>query len=434
MVQSIVRTAYQKMKLSNIHRHHGCPKHAPTHVHETAGTPSPPYLHLPVDDNGLAARELISVLSAMQESESGAYDPSGKFTFHTDQFMHLLQLGDDLPNQKRSLVDEKCRAKMLDWCSKMVDYFEIDRNTVAVAAYYQDRYLGTVMGEAARNDRALFRVVSVTSLYIAIKLRVPHRWNVTSHAFAQLCQGSVSGEEINDMETNILFALGWYVNPPIPMEYSEAFLDLIFNSTQSRRRRSISSQSEEDSVLGDYFLPSSKCDSFQDDASLEELKEHLLELVQYQLEIALHDHRLFQVRSSAIATAAVLNALEGVMNESPSFQEGLGGTSFCQEGTVLVLNTMSLCNLASEKELEDIRSALLSSVVSPRSADEIKESSAVAHRSHLQNCTEPPPRAGSPTISSSPTSTSKFWSPNKMCEPALTPYTVLSKVFAFHYI
>lgn len=412
------------MNFRNIARcNDGHQKHAPSkNVIEAVESPLS-QLHSTPLFNTEMVREIVSVLSAMQESERGAYDPSGKFAFHTEKSIHS-----NLHRENRTVVDERCRAKMLDWCSKMIDYFAIDRNIVAVAAYYQDRFLGTTMGKAARTNRSLFRVVSVTSLYIAIKLRVPHKWNVTSHAFAQLCQGSVSGDEINYMEIDILFALGWNVNPPIAMEYSEAFLDMIFNSVQSQGRISTSSHSEDDdSVLGDSFLPLDNCVRCRDVTGL---KDHLHELVQYQLEIALHDHRLFQVRSSALATAAVLNALEGAMNESPSYQEGSRGTSFYQESIALVMTLASLCNISTEKELEYIREVLLISVVSPNEVSNASnDGPEIAHTSELDSSIENPPRSGSPTISSSPTSTAKFLSQTKSSNSLLTPHTVLSKVF-----
>ena len=116
----------------------------------------------------------------------------------------------------------------------MMDFFEIDRSIVAIAMYYQDRYLGTEKGRAGRTNRSIFRTVSVTSLYMALKLSQPgNKWNITSHAFAKLCQGAVSGDEINNMEIDILFALDWYVNPPTPMKYAEALLELIFNGSSS---------------------------------------------------------------------------------------------------------------------------------------------------------------------------------------------------------
>mmetsp|Transcript_18566 Transcript_18566/g.34168 ORF Transcript_18566/g.34168 Transcript_18566/m.34168 type:complete len:421 (+) Transcript_18566:165-1427(+) len=420
------------MKFPIFHRHHGTSRFASTEVHDAAGKPLQPLSGPEYDNN--REDELVSIISVMQESENGgAYDPSGKFTYHTEQPKDLEQPHDGLASRKHisiSMVDERCRKIMLNWCSKMVDYFDIDQCILAVSAYYQDRYLGTEMGKAAQNNRAIFRVVSVTSLYIAIKLRVPHRWNVTAHAFAQLCQGSITGDDIKDMEINMLFALQWNVNPPIPMEYAEAYLELIFNSKEIlRRRRTSLIPKEDDSAAEDYLLPSSSSDSVQDDASRQELKDHILELVQYQLEIAPHDNRLFRVRSSLIAIAAVLNSLEGVLNENPSFHEGVGGVSFCQESIVLTLNTMASCKIASEKELEDVRTALLTSVVFP--TDGIEEvdgvHSAMIDKSHMRNYTEPCQITVSP-LSSSPTSSIS------MHEHTLTTQSVLSKVLAFHYI
>ncbi|KAL9183846.1 hypothetical protein ACHAXT_004702 [Thalassiosira profunda] len=316
------------MKLPTaLRRHHGS---SPTQVLDgpvakrrslTSPEPKP---------GSVRASELVCNLAAMQQSEEAgaAYDPCSKFDYKHDEQQ------DDGEPKSQLLVDENCRLKMLDWCAKMVDYFAIDRSIVSTAAYYQDRFLSTDAGLEARSNRTMFRVVSVTSLYIAIKLRLPHRWNVSSHAFAQLCQGAVSGDEIHKMESKILFALRWKVNPATPMEYVHIFLDLIFD--------------------GQEVSP------FEQD-----LREHLLELVRYQLEIALQDSRLFQVSSCAVATAAVLNALEASMKESASIHDDIEMAFFCQESIVLVFDTAESCRGATADELEGVRSILLSSVASP---------------------------------------------------------------------
>jgi len=216
---------------------------------------------------------------------------------------------------------------------------------VAIAMYYQDRYLGTEKGRAARTNRSIFRIVSVTSLYMALKLSQPgNRWNITSHAFAKLCQGAVSGDEINDMEIDMLFALDWYVNPPTPMKYAEALLELIFNGSSSSRNGSGSRSTRED-----YFVSKNPllCDEDTTSQSLppQELREHLHELISCQLEVALHDKRLSQVRSSAIGTAAVVNALKGIQYEGSTCD-----ASFCQESVETVLDMMTACNLVSSEE------------------------------------------------------------------------------------
>ena len=315
----------------------------------------------------------------------------------------------------------------------MIDYFDIDRGIVFLSAYYQDRYLSTEAGTSACNDRSLFRVVSVTSLYLAIKSRVPHKWNITSLAFSTLCQGSVSGEEINDMEIKILFALNWNVNPPIPMEYCDVFLGLIFDSNKMslRRTSTLSITSGDEST----HLIASRSDSLEETISLEDLKDRILELVKYQLEIALHDTRLFQTRSSAISTASILNALEGVMNESPVFNAA-GLASFCEESIATVLTMVEECNIATEEELEHVRTVLLRSVVpTPNECQCISNDvrSATCSKVSLESIESSPKTVT--RVLSSPKVASKFWPPQEGLQKyTSSPQSVLSRVLAFHFV
>ena len=253
----------------------------------------------------------------------------------------------------------------------------------------------------------MFRVVSVTSLYVAIKLLVPHKWNITSHAFAHLCQGAVTGQEIADMEIKILFALEWNVNPPVPNQYAQEFLDLIFNSTRGQKS------------LADEYM------------SHEELREDIHDLIQYQLDLALYDNRLVHVRASFIATAAILNALEGQVINDVSLRHGAGAV-FCHDSMALVLDTMDMCRIASDQELERIRSILLSLVVSSPTdtgGGACQNSVSADESSYPQkNCSSSPQN-----VSSSPTSASKLFGTQSNGH-SLTPKSVLSKVYAFHFI
>jgi len=330
----------------------------------------------------------------------------------------------------------------------MVQYFELHSSIISVAQYYQDRYLGSESGTQARTNRSLFRIVSVTSLYIAIKLRSSQRWNITAQAFSKLCQGAVSGDEINDTEIKILFALDWYVHPPIPIQYAEALLDvldLIFNPLSSRVPNgssfsSISSNSC-DNLSSD---PSTSLTSVLDDTSLQcneesylrsqhqELREHIHELVSYQLDIALYDRRLCRATSSAIGAAVIINALKGFLYED------IGCSSFCQESIDLTLDIVAKCRISTRGELEDVQLALLG-LISPSNTSSSQEedmkidtnanasdsASNVCHRSE----SPPPPTRTTPLVSSSPTSaTSKLLS---FKTEDLSPQSILSKVKVF---
>ena len=102
------------MKFHSLHRHDGCGEHASSkNVAEAVGRHSTSLL-----SNSIACK-ILPVLSAMQESERGPYDPSGKFAFHTEHLVHTIQQNDCLYRDNGGVVNEKCRAKMLDWCSKV---------------------------------------------------------------------------------------------------------------------------------------------------------------------------------------------------------------------------------------------------------------------------------------------------------------------------
>ena len=61
--------------------------------------------------------DLISVISAMQESENGLYNPTRKFTYHVNNIADPMQCQSITP-----LVDEECRTRMLTWCSNVSIY------------------------------------------------------------------------------------------------------------------------------------------------------------------------------------------------------------------------------------------------------------------------------------------------------------------------
>ena len=221
------------------------------------------------------------------------------------------------------------------------------------------------------------------------------------------------------------------MNPPVPMEYAQAYLDLVFSSVEKTNelRRPSSCLKEEDSVVGvlSSTRSSTSVDNVPGDVSQQEVKESILELIQYQLELALLDHRLFHVRSSVIATAAVLNALEGALNENPC--------SFWSSSIALTMHMMKSCRIASGKEIEDVRSVLLSSVVSSDVREGLKDEDIALARSssHSQYSVASMSMSDSPP--GSPTSASKvFASGMKMLEHTLTPKSVLSRVFVFHHI
>jgi hypothetical protein len=314
----------------------------------------------------------------------------------------------------------------------MVDFFNIDRSIVSLATSYQDRFLLTAMGSAARTCRETFRIASVTCLYIAIKLYVPHKWNVTAHAFAQLCRGTISGESIVEMEMQVLFALEWNVHPPIPMSYIELIFDLIAINTANdcvERRRNSEDDFDEDSVIGDLILPclsgSSSDDSAAQGCTRTSVRDNIIELARYQIELTPRNVNFLRVRSSLISLAALLNAIEGIISGNAASAPNV--ISFCRESVAAIAKILSCSNLCSKRELDEVRAALLCSVMAmPDGKIEISTL-------HYNSPSEGQSRRKSPSSSviTSPTSTSN-WNQNREADHYLSPKCLLSRVCAMH--
>lgn len=305
----------------------------------------------------------------------------------------------------------------------MVDFFHIDRCVVYIAASYQDRFLSSSMGKSARTHRETFRIASVTCLYIAIKLYVPHKWNVTAHAFAQLCRGTISGDSIVDMEMKILFGLGWNVHPPVPMSYLELILDLISVTTSLDEKEMASADvSDEDSVLGDLILPSlsnASSDSASQECAITALKENLIDLVRYQVDLALRKINILHTRSSLITLAALLNAVEGIFSENDAQV-----TQFCRHTVAVTAKLISYSELCSKSEIDEVRAMLLCAVMAePGSFDSSMLLQGEGDRD--QNTANSLSKS---IIASSPTSTFNW---NHQGHD-LSPKSVLSRVGAIH--
>jgi hypothetical protein len=424
--------------------------------------------------------ETISIISSMHESEDGAYSPSNTYMYRSGTTSSNRSEGssDECSMEDsfgQSIVDERCRSKMLEWCFKvrkyctalptarlwfvvlrvtllssqqMVDFFNIDRSIVPIATSYQDRFLVTPAGEAARSTRETFRIASVTSLYIAIKLYVPHKWNVTAHAFAQLCRGTISGDAIVDMEMKILFALSWNVNPPIPMAFVELFLEVIFGSIrqgsgdQRKHRCSTNIDDDDDSIVGDLIFPSlSDSDySVDEECILASTKENVLDLVRYQLDVSILNVDCLETRSSLIAVAALLNAIEGVAGENmtscPNQESNTTSRaqmrvviSFCHHAITVMSKICSLTKVASSRvELDQVRATLLCLAVSIPEEKSASGMHASSHDRHsIGQCNTSPY-----SVTASPTSSS--WTSNgTTTDHYVSPKGVLSRVCAMHY-
>eukprot|EP00984_Skeletonema_dohrnii_P006384 scaffold2282_cov77-Skeletonema_dohrnii-CCMP3373.AAC.8 len=128
-----------------------------------------------------------------------------------------------------TMITADDRKKLVDWCYHFVDHCQLSRVTVASAMEMVDRFLSTkstitsisnsadagavrAVSEEALRDQSKFQLLTVTSLYVAIK--VNERVAISSDLFAEMCSQEYTTAEIEDMERVLLSGLSWRCHAP----------------------------------------------------------------------------------------------------------------------------------------------------------------------------------------------------------------------------
>ena len=191
------------------------------------------------------------------------------------------------PGRRRSKgreerVTTSDRAQLVDWCYHLVDRCRFRRDTVAVAANLADRFVGTPRGSAALRDCTQYQLVTITALYISIKLNEQIIFG--SRDFAAACRGVYAPEDIEDMERTMLDALDWRLSPPTSLQLANQILSLMLPEERKTR-------------LAPETWPA------------------LREAVARQTERAVRDYSIAIQRPSTVAAAAIMNALEDVASD-----------------------------------------------------------------------------------------------------------------------
>lgn len=102
-------------------------------------------------------------------------------------------------------IDGECRSRMVQWCYQIVDFCKFNRDTVAVAMNYLDRYMSTEQGAEALRSRTRFQLAVMTCLYTAIKIHEPEA--MAPCVIAGLSRNKFSVQEVEDMERELINAL-----------------------------------------------------------------------------------------------------------------------------------------------------------------------------------------------------------------------------------
>ena len=102
-------------------------------------------------------------------------------------------------NSSAAGVNEDWRNKICEWSYQVIDHLDYDREIVAVALHYLDRYLCRRSA-----DKRTFQLVSMTCLHMACKLYSPRRQQLSMASLIQLSRGYFTEEQIFATERSIL--------------------------------------------------------------------------------------------------------------------------------------------------------------------------------------------------------------------------------------
>jgi len=152
----------------------------------------------------------------------------------------------------------------------VVDHFDFPRDIVSSCMSFLDRYLARHLATQPEGiPKHAFQLLAMTCLYIAVKLDQPRMLSLET--MAHLSRGTFTKDQMAAMEMDVLNKLEWHVHPPTPYTFLSYFMQL----------------SKPTSSAGKTY-----------------------EMARYFVELSVLDYYFVGKRSSTVAIAALLNAVE----------------------------------------------------------------------------------------------------------------------------
>ncbi|KAL3943918.1 MAG: hypothetical protein SGBAC_001995 [Bacillariaceae sp.] len=219
---------------------------------------------------GLAKDEMA--LAGEPLDGDGSSPPSPKKRKGADgEYTEVTAQGERFRGSSTSVINKHWREKICEWAYQVVDHFQLQREVVSIAMNHLDRYLSDYPFVVDKNK---FQLLAMTCLYLSIKLNVYNHLLIpgsksTMDSILQLSRGAFTLQQMEDMENDILQRLQWHVHPPSPQAFVKHFLYL--NGIEDTE---------------------------------------LLDQSQFMVELSIMDYYFVNYKSSEVAIAAVMNALQ----------------------------------------------------------------------------------------------------------------------------
>ncbi len=125
-------------------------------------------------------------------------------------------------------ITESDRSSIVEWCYKLCDHCQINRETVEIAMDMVDRFLYKTPRSITRHflqDREKYQLLALSAMYIASKLNEPNPFD--SELIASTSQGMYAKEEVEAIELVLLHGLRWRTSAPTSIQFANHILSLI---------------------------------------------------------------------------------------------------------------------------------------------------------------------------------------------------------------
>ena len=177
------------------------------------------------------------------------------------------------------------RSKLFEWMYQLVDKYSLDRELVAIAGSYMDRYIPLSQHQHPSINRGYtYQLVGMTSLHLAIKITRDQGKCAGATSFARLSRGLFTEDDINTMEWSMLTTLQWRMHPPTAVTFATLLL---------------------------MFVPRDACSPFS--------RHDLFERIRYLLEISVTIPFFLGKKTSNMAVGAFIVIMES--EEQPNVSE-----------------------------------------------------------------------------------------------------------------
>ena len=211
------------------------------------------------------------------------------------------------------VVDEFCREQICEWSYRVVDYFDINRDVVAISLSFLDRFMTTCVC-----DRRTYKLAATTALFLAVKVHDDSHVQLSFlSVLANLSRGEFHEKHITEMERIMLKALGFRVHPPTAVAFINHFM-LLPPFSIAEQPQDQQQQQQQQYPVSCYSSPSADEENALCTTLSRSTSRHIFDMACFYTELAVMDYYFVTKEPSLVALAAILEAMDRAQHSIPS--------------------------------------------------------------------------------------------------------------------